>query len=393
MTERGLTPDDIATAADLARLPIVTGDDLAEDPSRFRSTKFPPGNALEVSTTGTSGRLKYVAHDDRGLLTAYAAGAREHRVIRALAGRGEHLRSLTIAPPQGTGLALESWWISRTLRPQRRGSAPTFLSVTTPAAEAVDVVNRVRPDIVRGFGSAIGYLYRWAAHHGREIWAPKVVVFGGDHLPERDRELLEHRLGVPVVSSYQACEALLIASQCELRQGLHVSADLVHLRVADNQGHDVPAGSEGAIVISNLVNRATVLLNYRLGDRGVMAGTPCPCGRTLPVLAQLSGRADDLLVRPDGERVHEGVVLKAIHSVPGVLEVQITQHAVNRVAVSLVAMPDHYAEPVALEVERALRDLLGDDPAINVTTTMVSSIPAIAGGKRRMVVSACSAED
>jgi len=248
----------------------------------------------------------------------------------------------------------------------------------------------LRPDVIRGFGSAVGYLFRWAARHGREISLPRVVVFGGDHLPEVDRELIEDRHGVPVVAEYQACEALMIAFQCELRRGFHVSSDLVHLRVVDDDGNDVAAGSPGGIVISNLVNRATVLLNYRLGDRGVLSEEPCPCGRTLPLLARLEGRADDLLVRSDGERVHEGVVLKALHSVPGVLEVQVTQHEVARVEVRLVTMTDCEPERVARTVERTLHELLGGDPAVEVRAVLTPAIPPSDGGKRRMVVSACA---
>lgn len=389
MDDLGLVPENFATAADLTRLPTITGDDLAAHPDRFRSTALFGGANLEISTTGTSGRYKVIAHDDTGLLAAFATGVRSRDVVRAIAGSG-HLRGLTVAPPQGTGLVLEAWWLSRILRPRRHSGRPTFVSVSTPVEQAVATVNRIRPHVIRGFGSAVGYLYRWADRHDREIWLPRVIVFGGDHLPEPDRELIEDRLGVPVVSEYQACEALMIAHQCELRRGLHVSSDLVHLRVVDDDGDDVAPGTPGGIVISNLVNRATVLLNYRLGDRGVLSGEPCACGRTLPVLAHLEGRADDLLVRSDGERVHEGVVLKELHSIPGVLEVQVTQHELTRVEVQLVTMTGHEPGGVARTVERALHDLLGGSPEVDVRAILTATIPPSAGGKRRMVVSACS---
>ena len=52
-------------------------------------------------------------------------------------------------------------------------------------------------------------------------------------------------------------------------------------RVADAEGRTVPVGSEGEVIVSNLHNQATVLLNYRLGDRGALAAAPCLCGHAV----------------------------------------------------------------------------------------------------------------
>ena len=54
--------------------------------------------------------------------------------------------------------------------------------------------------------------------------------------------------------------------------------------------------------MSNLYNRAMILLNYRLGDLGVLATKPCPCGRTLPLLEKLQGRIFETIRLPDGRR-------------------------------------------------------------------------------------------
>jgi hypothetical protein len=43
--------------------------------------------------------------------------------------------------------------------------------------------------------------------------------------------------------------------------------------------------TSGEVVVSNLVNRETVLLNYRLGDVAASLPDRCPCGRSLPLLS------------------------------------------------------------------------------------------------------------
>ena len=44
------------------------------------------------------------------------------------------------------------------------------------------------------------------------------------------------------------------------------------------------------MVISNLVNRGAVLLNYRLGDVASLSTGKCSCGRILLMLSELEGR-------------------------------------------------------------------------------------------------------
>ena len=129
-------------------------------------------------------------------------------------------------------------------------------------------------------------------------------MYGADRLSDADRLLIETEFGVPVLSTYQAVEALRIAFQCERRHVFHMSLDQVAVRVVDANGKALGPGSTGEIVISNLTNRATVLLNYKLGDVVTLGGSPCPCGRSLPTIERIEGRADDLIVLPGGQRAH-----------------------------------------------------------------------------------------
>jgi len=63
-------------------------------------------------------------------------------------------------------------------------------------------------------------------------------------------------------------------------------------------------GESGDVVVSNLVNRATVLLNYRLGDIARKLSRTCPCGRSLPLLSFPEGRNDEYLQLASGKVMH-----------------------------------------------------------------------------------------
>ena len=68
------------------------------------------------------------------------------------------------------------------------------------------------------------------------------------------------------MSRYCAVESFKIGYFCEERTGFHLHEDLCHLRVLAADGREAAPGEPGEVVISNLVNHASVLLNYRLGD-------------------------------------------------------------------------------------------------------------------------------
>jgi phenylacetate-CoA ligase len=50
------------------------------------------------------------------------------------------------------------------------------------------------------------------------------------------------------------------------------------------------------LVFTTLTREATPVLRYRTGDIASLDPSPCPCGRTLPRMSKVVGRADDMLV-------------------------------------------------------------------------------------------------
>ncbi len=389
MDARGLRPSGVESAADLAKLPLVHGAELSAAPDRFLSSAFARRDTLELSTTGTTGHYKRIHHDPNAVFAALAAGGRIRSAAASMTPgrappRGGTGR-LVIAPPAGTNALIRDYHRAHLPSWLIRGHEPAFLSLDRPFAELVAAINALRPDTIVSFGRFVGYLYRRALESGVAIHAPRLLWYGGDAMPESDRRMIEERLGVAVASSYQSCEFLRIAFQCERREGFHVSTDQVAVRVVDDDGRDVAPGVPGEAVISNLVNRATVLVNFRLGDRVTMSAGPCACGRTLPLISALDGRVEDLLVRADGERVHESVVLPRVYAVPGLSNVAIAQRARDRVDAKLVVAPGADAAAVADGLRVAIAEIVGRPAGLDVAVSVVDSIPAGPGGKFRAV--------
>ena len=386
MTTSGLRPADFRTADDLARLPMIDGALYGEDPARFQSTHRERGDVLSISSSGTTGRTKTFRYDCRALVLALAYGHRQRHVLSHFTGRMVAYRELSLQRDGSVFNQIRAYygehlWTPRRVSVVRESLTPGQL----PLEEEVARINAFAPDVVIGYGSYFGPLYRAITARGLPLHRPKVLVYGADGMPEVDRAFIEGRLGIPVVSMYQSTESLRIGFQCELRRGLHLSLDAAAVRVVDDEGRTVPAGEPGHVVISNLTNRATVLLNYRLGDMAVSGRAPCACGRTLPVLESLEGRSDDALHLDDGRTLHALQLMRRLRVASGEDRIQVVQESPRAFRLRVINDSGQDREAAASRLGDELRALVG--APCEVTVDWVDVMPAEANGKRRMVIS------
>jgi len=224
---------------------------------------------------------------------------------------------------------------------------------------------------------------------------PKLVVHSSDAMTDGGRSVIEEYFRIPVLSQYAAVEAFKLGFTCEERQGFHLNVDVVHVRLVGADGSTVPNGERGELVISSLLNRATVLLNYRQADVGVLSAERCPCGRTLPLLSGLEGRTQDLIYLPDGQFLYSAQISKVFHlaSLPGqvVLQHQLIQHDFDHFELRLATADRAAFDRVAPGCVAELRKLLGASATIEACY-YPERLPSGPGGKVRMVQSHVSYE-
>jgi phenylacetate-CoA ligase len=261
------------------------------------------------------------------------------------------------------------------VRPRRR-----FVSVREPIENVAAMIEAERPDLLTGYGGWIHLFFKTIVARGIALaHRPRMVMYMAEALPPGGLELIEGELGIPVVSRYSAAEAFKIGYYCERRTGFHLHEDLCHVR----------EGEGGRLVISNLVNRATVLLNYPIGDVGAISGERCPCGRTFRVLSELEGRDEDMLPLADGRVVHPRAVWQVFMNDPDVLQYQLTQHEPRRFALELATVDEATYGRAAGRAVAELEHLLGRDAEI--TASRRSELERRSGGKFRPVASLCGA--
>jgi phenylacetate-CoA ligase len=381
-----LRPEDFRTAEDLARLPLITKNELLSNPERF----CPAGrnlSRLRLQSSGTSGRARELDYEASAVFLSLVHGYRQRLVLSAILGKASGYREAVIARLGGVTQHVRQFYETHSWVPTRWDLRRLEVSPGETYPRILGRLDEFRPDVVWGYGAHLGAFYRWVSRQKGDSHLPKALIYGADRMADADRTLIEEQLGIPVFSFYQASEALRIAYQCEVRQGLHVSIDQIAVRVVDGSGRDLGPGGTGEIVISNLVNRATVLLNYRLGDLVTLGRAACTCGRSLPTLERIEGRADDLVLLPDGSSIHALSILDGLQRVSGVVQVQLVQEELRRFLLRVVCAEGADEAGMRTGLSASLVATLGKDAIFRIE--LVPAIQPDAGGKVRGVISRC----
>lgn len=383
MRRLGLRPGDFRDASDLARLPLLERDPVQRDPEYFVSEAHPLSAYRELHSTGSTGTPLTLYLDARATFLSAIHGERQRAIVAQAVGRRFGYREASIVPPRSTVRETQEFHRSAAWLPPRLRTARHVLSMfDEPERNRVEI-NRLRPDVLVSYGLYIEMLFVHLERTGRRMHMPKAVVYGAEQISPPVVRLVRERFGVPIFGSYQAVEAQRIAFECDA-SGLHVNVDLSPIRIVSADGGPVAAGERGEVVVSNLLSRATVLLNYRLGDLAAALPGPCPCGRSLPLMSYVEGRSDDWVERSDGVAVHPRTVASLFRHEPDVWGFQVRQLAPTRVEVALVAPHTGDRGATARRIAGNVQAELGEGVAVDVR--FVEGIDPGPAGKRKSVV-------
>ncbi len=218
-----------------------------------------------------------------------------------------------------------------------------------------------------------------AAARDRGVVLPRLRYLStlGEVVTRELRDLCREVWGLPIVDFYSCKEVNILALQCPEHEHYHVQSERVIVEVLDDNDRPCGPGETGRVVVTDLHNFAMPLIRYEVGDYAVV-GEPCPCGRTLPVLRTILGRARNMLCLPSGERFWPRGGFSQIARVAPVTQMQFIQHSLEEIELKLVV-----SEPLDPAVESRIIEVakrsLGADFTIRLN--YVDAIPRSAGGK------------
>jgi phenylacetate-CoA ligase len=379
----GLSPRDFHTFDDLRKLPLISVADLQPWPDAFRSTQHRDDDLLPLASSGSTGSPHTIWHSPSSLYLNAAHGERHHALLQRLLGKRRGYRTVTIDALPGQTEEVQAAMRANAIWPRGMVRPRILVDDDQPLDELAATIARLRPDVLGGFGATIGELVLKLDAQGELPYLPRVIRYSVEALPEAARRLLG-KYGVEILSVYQSCEAFKLGWECEAHQGYHINADYYPTRIVGLDGQEAAPGDVGEIVICNLTNRGTVLLNYRTGDLAARLDEPCPCGRNLPRIGWVQGRIADALLAPDGSRVPWWLLGRALTDLPGVWQFQVVQESRQHITVRVLAGPDCDQAAVAQTVRAIVAQRMGATVAVEVA--FVDGLEHTAAGKLRHVI-------
>ena len=123
-------------------------------------------------------------------------------------------------------------------------------------------------------------------------------------------------------------------------------------------------------------------IRYAIGDSGRMQEGDCPCGSTFPLMEMGMCRQNDLILAPDGRRLHPSYFNGLLYGLTQIEQYQFVQAAAGRITLAMVA-----AAPLDEPTVGALRDCLRRDAGLELDLAYVDAIERSVSGKHRFVIS------
>ena len=367
--------DDMRLPEDLARLPVLTKNDIRTAGESMVSENR-RGLRVSGSTSGTTGTPIWLHQDLESI-------NREHAFIwRQLVWAGMKpgdrrvwLRGDMIVPAdQKSG---EFWRLNRADHMLMMSS---FHLSDASARSYIEAIEEYDPVVIQAYPSSITFLAAWmennqAKYRGKAL---RGVVTSSETMNAESQALVSRAFGCKVFDWYGLAERVAAIGTCDHGR-YHVVCDYAHAEF-------LPAEDGLHEIIGTGYNNFTMpLIRYRCGDlvRLAPTGEACGCGRSFPLVEEIIGRADDAIKLPDGRQIAACLAGNVFRGVPGILQGQIRQDTRERLDLYVVPTPAFSPASIAkLCANAELR--IGHAMSIEVHT--VDELPRTHRGKFKAVV-------
>jgi phenylacetate-CoA ligase len=364
---------------DFQSIPILTKQHIRDRFDDLLSSSYCGQNLHLKKTSGSTGVPLRVLLDDAGMQFKRACTLRSDEWSGWRFGE-------RAAKVWGNPEYLQLGWRGRlrNLLLERADYLDTLLMNEDSISRFATSAKRKRVKLIFGHAHSVFLFAEFVRKHGPDGIRPKGIITTAMVLHDWQRRVIEEVFACRVTNRYGCEEVSLIASECEEHCGLHVNSDGLYVEVLVD-GRPAAEGEAGAVVVTDLVNRAMPIIRYKVGDVAAWSSQRCACGRGLPMLERIEGRESDYVTTETGELI-SGISLTenfAMH-VPGVAQMQIVQEQVTQFRFRIVRADD-FGDPSVARLKDLVRERFG--PNTRWELEFVEQIPQEPSGKYRFCIS------
>jgi phenylacetate-CoA ligase len=377
MRARKLTPADILTVDDLAKIPILTKEDVRNNRDRLLSTQARPADLQLRHTSGTTGKALELYVSRSAIAMQWAIWWR-HRIRFGVHPGTWHVNftgKLVVPMSQGA----PPYW--RWNRPIHQALINMQQLTASKIAPILQFLDEQSFDLYTGYPSIIHAFVMAANHAGLRLHnPPKLIATGAENVLENQRADIAEFTGSVVTDQWGMTEACANASQCR-NFAYHEDFEFGAIeRVEESRANGL---RQGRLLCTGFTTPEFPLIRYDVGDIGIWpADQTCPCGLQSPLLTGILGRVDDYVLTPEGTRIMRFDYI--FKHVPNVRECQVVQERLGEITLCVVPRNGYnHADEHTLREE--VRKWIS--PTLAVHFDYMNEIPREANGKFRAVKS------
>lgn len=366
----GIRPEDIKTVRDLSKIPITTRLTLQTlPPEEIVARNISLNKCKRITTAGSSGIPLVV------FLNVKDSNYYDMVWARTSLENGKRLWDST---------AYFKFHFPAKFWFERLGIwKKEIISLLDDTEKQIESLRRIRPQVIRGNAFQLVNLAKCIMQKGVEGINPKLLFSMGSLLDRKSRELIESTFSAEVFDCYGATELGCIAWECSEHRGYHINIDTVVVELIKN-GRTARPGEMGKIICTGLHSLATPFIRYDTGDVGIASDERCSCGRGLPLLKSIEGRADDFFVSTNGTLYSPSIIVNQIKLISGISQFKVIQHSERDVIAQVVPDKD-FSQETGKKIKETMRKIMGND--LNIGVEVLDVIPPDPSGKIRSLIS------
>jgi phenylacetate-CoA ligase len=343
-------------------IPILTRTEAAKNRLKLLSRKLPreSGPVMIGQTSGSTGApLDF----KKSGVSSIAAAALTERMFRWWSVDGsKSLAQITtdrdkLAPPPD-GRITHGWHSSHP-----SGIRHT-IGLEADAGAHLRWLMARRPDYLGTYPAILKELALIVQQRGIDLAFAQLMSYAAV-LDEETRELCRAAFGAEIADTYGAQETDHIAAQCRDCGEYHISSEAAVVEVLRADGSAAAPGEIGRVVVTPLYNFAMPLIRYELGDMAEVGTSPPACGRGLPTLRRILGRARQMFRFRDGTAIWPIAIRLKLSELIVHRQYQMVQTDLDHVEIRYV--PEAPERPIDLsELTQRVRNVLRQPVEVSV---------------------------
>jgi len=369
--------NDVKTIEDLNKLPILTKDTIKNNYEDFKPVHLQNIKYYYRSTGGSTGTP-----------FQYRLSKNDRFISAALLYRGWGYAGYKIGDKMGLigGSSLDigkksdfKRIIDEYLRNIRKFSSFDFDEKNL--TKYGKIIETFRPKYLYGYASSIYFFSKWLEINGISINPLLGVITTAENLFPHMRRNIESVFQCKVFNAYGLNDGGVSAFECGEHIGLHIDTERSIMEVVDGDGLAVDSG-EGQILATSLHNYAMPFIRYTTGDEGFLLDEPCACCRGYPLLKEVLGRQQEMLVTPEGKHIHGEYITHIFWEIPHVKEFQVVQKEINQLTFNVV--PEEGFDEKSLDYVRSV--ISSRSKGWNIDFQFVDAIDRSQAGKYKFII-------